>query len=95
MSELGSIIVPEPKIIVSKATDLDIYIDKVLSDCNRYRPIKQYVVYKHQNFFKLKEEVDAKIELEPSFEVAGITNIPNITNDEYVSVLVEYDESDI
>jgi hypothetical protein len=95
MSELSSIIIPEPKIIVSKGTDLDIYVDKVLADCSRYKPIKQYVVYRNSNFFKLKEEVDTKIEKEPSFEVAGITNLTGISKDEYVCVLVEYLEETI
>ena len=92
MPELSSIIIPEPKILTGCATNVDAYIDRVLLECSQYKPIKHYMVYKDADFFKLKEEVDAKIEKEPSFEVAGIKKISGISKDEYVAVLVDYQE---
>jgi hypothetical protein len=92
MHELSSIIVPNPKIIISKATAEDSFIEGVLAECARYKPVKQYVVYRNKEFFKLKEEVDAKIEKESYFEVGGIRNLSTDSKEHFVAVLIEYED---
>jgi len=68
------------------------YVERVLSTCEQYCPIKTFKVIRAKSFPELKEQVDAICDLNPDFELGdGITNMPEIGTDKYVAVLVHYD----
>lgn len=68
------------------------YIDRVLTECNEFCPIKTYSVIQHNDFDSIREQVNYAIEKNPDLELgAPVGKIPCLDTHYWIAVLVHYD----
>lgn len=68
------------------------YIEKVLTECNEFCPIKTYQVIQHNDLSSIREQVDYAVSKNPELELgAPVGKIPCLESSYWIAVLVHYD----
>lgn len=72
--------------------NINSYVDKVLTECEEFCTIKNYMVIQHNEIESVQEQVNYAIEKNPDYELASsVGKIPCLDSHYWIAVLVHYD----